>query len=89
MGCSTPRVAARKKIVAVDLTANQDEKKMQLLSICTKKEYEKDGEQKVNWYKIGVLKIADSGKKYIRLFHQPQTEYFVFEPEQQSPETAA
>ena len=51
---------------------------MQLFNICTKKEYEKDGEKKVNWYKVGVLKIADSGKQYIRLFQQPRTEFYVF-----------
>lgn len=55
---------------------------MQLLNICTKKDYEKDGERKTNWYKVGVLKIADSGKKFIKLFHQPQTEFFVFDNEE-------
>ena len=54
---------------------------MQLLNICTKKDYEKDGERKTKWYKVGVLKIADSGKRYIKLFHQPQTEFFVFDNE--------
>ena len=52
---------------------------MQLFNICTKKHYEKDGEHKTKWYKIGILKIAESGKKYIKLFHQPDTEFFVFE----------
>ena len=55
---------------------------MQLFNICTKKEYEKDGEKKVLWYKVGVLKIADSGKKYIKLFHQPYTEFFVFDKDE-------
>lgn len=48
---------------------------MQLQNICTKKEYEKDGEKKVQWFKIGILKTAESGRKYIKLFHQPQTEF--------------
>ena len=52
---------------------------MQILNICTKKEYEKDGEKKVKWYKVGILKIADSGKQYIKLFHQPETEFHVFD----------
>lgn len=52
---------------------------MQILNICTRKEYEKDGEKKAKWYKVGFLKIADSGKQYIKLFHQPQTEFYVFE----------
>jgi len=52
---------------------------MQVFNICTKKEYEKSGEKKVKWYKVGVLKIADSGKQYIKLFHQPLTEFYVFD----------
>ena len=56
---------------------------MQLFNICTKKEYEKDGEKKIQWFKIGILKIADSGRKYIKLFHQPQTEFFVFDKDDQ------
>lgn len=61
---------------------------MQLYNICTKKDYEKNGEQKTKWYKVGFLKIADSGKKYIKLFHQPLTEFFVFERDEhpQKPE---
>jgi hypothetical protein len=55
---------------------------MQLLNICTKKDYEKDGEKKTKWYKVGFLKIADSGKRYIKLFHQPETEFFVFEEDE-------
>ena len=52
---------------------------MQLLNICTRKEYEKDGVKKVKWYKVGTLKIADSGMKYLRLWQQPDTEFYVFE----------
>lgn len=55
---------------------------MKMLNICTKKDYEKDGEHKTKWYKVGVLKEADSGKKYIKLFHQPNTEFFVFDNEE-------
>lgn len=54
---------------------------MQIFNICTKKDYEKEGEKKVKWYKVGFLKIADSGKRYIKLYHQPDTEYFVFDRE--------
>jgi hypothetical protein len=61
---------------------------MKLFHICTKKDYEKDGEKKTKWYKVGFLKEADSGKKYIKLFHQPQTEFFVFEREENNQETS-
>jgi len=56
---------------------------MQLFDICAKKEYETSGERRVKWYKIGILKITDSGKKYIRLFHMPQVDFFVFTREEQ------
>lgn len=51
---------------------------MRLFDICTRKIYEKDGEKKVKWYKAGVLKEADSGKQYIRLFQYPTVDFFVF-----------
>ena len=60
---------------------------MQLFNICTKKEYEKNGERKTTWYKVGVMKIADCGKKYIKLVQQPQTESFVFDKEENQPVT--
>ena len=56
---------------------------MQVLNICSKKEYEADGEKKVKWYKVGFLKIADSGKQYIKLFLFPETELFVFDRDQE------
>jgi hypothetical protein len=55
---------------------------MQLYNICTKKDYEKNGENKSKWYKVGIMKITDNGKKYIKLFHQPNTEFYVFDREE-------
>lgn len=52
---------------------------MQLFNICTKREYEKDGEKKVKWYRVGHLKVTESGKRYIKLYHQPDTEFIVFD----------
>jgi hypothetical protein len=62
---------------------------MQLFNICTRKDYVKNGESKVKWYKVGFLKIAESGRKYIKLFHQPMTEFFVFDRDEKplDPET--
>jgi hypothetical protein len=57
---------------------------MQIFDICTRKDYEKDGERKIKWYRVGSFKIADSGKKYIRLFHLPQIEFFVFDRRENS-----
>jgi len=52
---------------------------MHLYNICTKKEYEANGEKRAKWYRVGVLKINAIGKMYIKLFQQPDTEFFVFD----------
>jgi len=52
---------------------------MQIFIICTKRIFEKDGVVKTKWYKAGILKVTDKGHKYIRLFHQPETEFYIFE----------
>ena len=51
---------------------------MLIYDICVRRDYEKDGEKKIKWYKVGIFKVTESGRKYIRLFQQPQTEFFVF-----------
>jgi hypothetical protein len=38
--------------------------------LCIREAYEKDGETKVSWNKIGVL-IETKDKQYIKLFHIP------------------
>ena len=59
---------------------------MQLFNVCARKIYDKNGEKKVKWYKVGLLKISDTGKRYLQMFHLPQTEYFLFENEEKTPE---
>jgi len=68
------------------ISKKEKKKRMQLHSICTKKEYLKDGEKKTVWYKVGVLKVAESGKSYIKLYHQPETEFFIFNQDENSKE---
>ena len=53
---------------------------MKYYDICTKKEYEQNGEKKVVWLKCGTLKETDEGKKFIELNQAPDTTFFVFEP---------
>jgi hypothetical protein len=55
---------------------------MKLYDVCTRKFYEKDGEKKVKWYRAGMMKTTDKGSTYVRLFNQPQTDFFVFEKEE-------
>jgi hypothetical protein len=52
---------------------------MNLFDVCTRKFYEKDGEKKVKWFRAGIMKETDKGSRYIRLFNQPDTEFFIFE----------
>ncbi len=59
---------------------------MKLFDVCTRKFYEKDGEKKVKWYRAGILKETDKGSRYLRLFHQPEIDFFIFEKEEH-PET--
>ena len=55
---------------------------MKLFDVCTRKFYEKDGEKKVKWYKAGTMKETDKGSRYLRLFHQPEIDLFIFEREE-------
>ena len=52
---------------------------MQLFNVCSKKVYEQNGEKKVKFYQVGMMKITDAGKRYLQLYHLPQTEFYVFE----------
>ena len=49
--------------------------------LCIREAYEKDGETKVSWNKIGVL-IDSKDKQYIKLFHIPGVLISVFEQKQ-------
>lgn len=46
--------------------------------LCIRESYEKNGEQKVSWNKIGILFEAND-KQYIKLFHIPGVLINVFE----------
>ena len=39
---------------------------MKFLDLCTKKEYESKGENKVVWLKCGTLRVTDDGKQFIK-----------------------
>ena len=55
---------------------------MQLFDVFTKKEYEKEGEKKIISYKAGAMKVTDRGNIYLRLFHMPETDFYIQEREQ-------
>ena len=50
---------------------------MQLLDVCAKREYEKEGKKESKFYRIGYIKISDAGKMYLRLYIMPQSEFFI------------
>jgi len=52
---------------------------MQLLKICTAIDYEKNGEKCRVWQKVGELFNDDSGRMFIRMYHQPETRFYVFD----------
>ena len=58
---------------------------MRFFDVLTKKVYEKDGEKKAKSYKAGVMKITDRGNMYLRLFHNPNTDFFIQEREPNMP----
>jgi hypothetical protein len=58
---------------------------MKIFDVFTKKVFEKDGEEKKIFYKAGAMKITDRGNIYLRLFHQPDTDFYLKEREQNIP----
>lgn len=64
---------------------------MKIENICTKRTYEKDGQEKTVWLNVGVLKTAGNGKKFIELSMFPNTPFFVFEQKakEEKPKQAA
>jgi len=58
---------------------------MQIFDVFAKKVFEKEGEQKIISYKVGAMKITDRNNIYLRLFHNPNTEYFIREREPNMP----
>ena len=59
---------------------------MKLYDVCTRKFYEKDGEKKSKWYRAGSMKETDKGAMYLRLFHQPMTDFYLFPKEETIPQ---
>jgi hypothetical protein len=58
---------------------------MRIFDVFTKKVFEKEGEKKAISYKAGMMKITDRGSIYLRLFHQPTTDFFIYEREPEMP----
>ena len=50
---------------------------MKYFNVLTKKEYPENGEMKSKWFRAGYIKQTPNGGMYMRLFHQPETGFFV------------
>jgi len=47
--------------------------------VLTKKVFTtKDGEEKSLWFKAGNIKVLPDGKKFLTLFQQPDTDFYIF-----------
>lgn len=60
---------------------------MQYLGVFTRHDYaDENGVTKSKWYRVGYIKLSETGGKFLRLFHQPETKYYCFETEDGLPE---
>lgn len=52
---------------------------MKLFNVLTKKIIPSKGESIILWHKVGLIKQTQGGNWYLQMFHQPDTDFFVFE----------
>ncbi len=51
---------------------------MRFLNVMAIKEFLNNGENVVLWHKIGVIKQINNNMWYLQLFHQPETDFYIF-----------
>lgn len=56
---------------------------MDYFNICTKKQYESNGQTKTKWLNCGTLRKNNDGKMFIELNHMLDVTLFVFEQKQE------
>ncbi len=52
---------------------------MRLFNVLTKKIIPAKGEPITLWHKVGLIKQTQSGNWYLQMFHQPETDFYVYE----------
>lgn len=62
---------------------------MRLFTICSRLEYEKNGEKHHRWFSVGELIINESGKMHMRLYQLPETRFYLFDKEETLPSVDA
>ena len=61
---------------------------MQFINVCTKKEYEKNGEKKTVWLNCGTVRVTAEGHRFMELNMFPNTTFYLFDQKkkEESPE---
>jgi hypothetical protein len=60
---------------------------MKIFSVCSKLNFnDREGKEKVKWFRAGTIKLSENGQLYLRMFHQPQVEFVCFEQQFDSTE---
>ncbi len=53
---------------------------MKNLSIFTKKTYtDSSGQEQTAWYRVGHIKFTETGGKFLSLYQQPDTQFYLFD----------
>ena len=52
---------------------------MKYFDVCTRREYEVNGEKKQQWLRCGTMRVNEKGNKFIELNHLHNTTFYVFE----------
>jgi hypothetical protein len=52
---------------------------LKIYDVFTRRIFVENGETQKKWYKVGFIKETPNGARYLRLFHQPDTEFFIAE----------
>ncbi len=59
---------------------------MRYLNVFTKKEFTTtEGKTKRSWNQVGVVRISEKGRMYLQMHHLPNIEFYLFEPQTESP----
>lgn len=54
---------------------------MKIFNVFARRVFEDNGVKKVKCFKIGYIKETEKGTSYLRLFQQPDTDFFITEKE--------
>lgn len=52
-------------------------------NVFAKREIVVNSEKIALWNKVGIIKTTKNGGKFLQMFHQPETDFFVFDEEKE------